>query len=254
MPELVYPPVITVAKGAFRWLGLQFALTGGEHVPRTGGAVMALNHVGYLDFTFGGYAAQPAGRFVRFMAKQEVFAHRLAGPLMRGMHHIEVDREAGAQSYRQAVTALRNGEIVGVFPEATISASFELKSFKTGAARLAIDAGVPLLPTVIWGSQRIMTKGRPRDLRRRHIPILIAVGPPLATAPGDDRVAMTAVLKERMQVLLDGLQASYPDRPSRPEDQWWLPARLGGTAPSPAEAAASESRAAALRRARRSAN
>lgn len=254
MPELVYPPVIVFAKGVFRYLGLRFTVEGTENVPRSGGAVMAVNHVGYLDFTFAGYAAQPAGRVVRFMAKQEVFSHRLAGPLMRGMHHIEVDREAGAQSYRQAITALRAGEIVGVFPEATISVSFELKAFKTGAARMAIDAGVPLLPTVVWGSQRILTKDRPRELRRRHVPVYIGIGEPVPTRPGDDRVAVTAVLKERMQLLLDRAQSRYPDQPSGPDDQWWLPARLGGSAPTPATAATREAEARALRRARRVAN
>jgi 1-acyl-sn-glycerol-3-phosphate acyltransferase len=215
---------------------------------------MAINHVSYLDFTFAGLAAQPAHRMVRFMAKQVVFGHPVAGPLMRGMHHIEVDRDAGAQSYRRATTALRAGEIIGVFPEATISVSFELKAFKTGAARMAIDAGVPLLPTVIWGSQRIMTKGRPRNLRRRHIPVFISVGEPVPTRPDDSRVAITAVLKERMQELLDKAQAAYPDQPAGPEDSWWLPARLGGTAPTLAEAAVLETAAAAERRARRAGN
>src|SRR4051812_9297968 len=125
---------------------------------------MVINHIGYLDFTYAGLAARPARRLVRFMAKQEVFTHKVSGPLMRGMHHIPVDREAGAGSYRTAVDALRAGEIVGVFPEATISRSFELKDFKAGAARMASEAGVPLLPTIIWGSQRGWTKGRPKRL------------------------------------------------------------------------------------------
>ena len=55
---------------------------------------MAINHIGYLDFTFAGLAARKSGRLVRFMAKQEVFGHRIAGPLMRGMRHIPVDRAA----------------------------------------------------------------------------------------------------------------------------------------------------------------
>ena len=161
MAELVYPPIINLARVVFRAQGLRFNLRGTENVPRHGGAVMVINHIGYLDFTYAGLAARPARRLVRFMAKQEVFTHKVSGPLMRGMHHIPVDREAGAGSYRAAVEALRAGEIVGVFPEATISRSFELKDFKAGAARMAAEAGVPLLPTIIWGSQRVWTKGRP---------------------------------------------------------------------------------------------
>ena len=133
MAERVYPPVIAFARALFRVQGLRIRIEGADNVPRTGGAVMAINHIGYLDFTFAGCAALPAGRLVRFMAKQEVFSHPVSGPLMRGMHHIPVDRAAGAASYRAALQALRAGEIVGVFPEATISRSFELKEFKSGA-------------------------------------------------------------------------------------------------------------------------
>jgi 1-acyl-sn-glycerol-3-phosphate acyltransferase len=232
MAELTYTPVITLAKLVFRSLGLHFTVTGVEHVPRMGGAVMAINHVGYLDFTFAGLAAQPAGRLVRFMAKKEVFDHRVSGPLMRGMRHIPVDRwGVAADSYHAAVKALRAGEIVGVFPEATISQSFELKEFKTGAARMAMEAGVPLLPCVVWGSQRVFTKGRPKDLTR-GTPIRVVVGEPFMPDPGADPVAVTAELKRRMQVLLEEAQATYPGAPRGPGDTWWIPARLGGTAPT----------------------
>ena len=163
----------------FRVLDIRFEVRGAEYIPRTGGAVLASNHVSYLDFIFCGYAAQPSGRLVRFMAKDAVFTHRISGPLMRGMHHIRVDRDAGAASYQQSVAALRGGEIVGVFPEATISRSFQIKTCKTGAARMAADAGVPIVPMVTWGGQRLWTKGRPKTLTRRHTVVLLVVGAPM---------------------------------------------------------------------------
>src|SRR5674536_400529 len=83
----------------FRVLDISFDVRGAEHIPRSGGAVLASNHVSYLDFIFCGYAAQPSKRFVRFMAKDVVFKHRISGPLMRGMHHIPVDRDAGCLLY-----------------------------------------------------------------------------------------------------------------------------------------------------------
>ncbi len=129
-------------------------MTGTEHVPRSGGVLLACNHIGYVDFIYGGLAANPSGRLVRFMAKRELFTHRYVGPLMRSLHHIEVDRGAGVASYRTAVEYLRAGEAVGIFPEATISRSFELKEFKTGAVRIAAEAGVPVVPVVMWGTQR----------------------------------------------------------------------------------------------------
>ncbi len=237
MADPVYRPVVVLAKTVFRALGLRFTITGDEHVPDTGGAVMALNHIGYLDFTFGGLAAHPKRRLVRFMAKKEVFDHRVSGPLMRGMKHIPVDRGGAAiESYHAAVEALRRGEIVGVFPEATISESYELKEFKTGAARMAMEAGVPLLPVVLWGSQRVYTKGHPRDLTR-GTPIRIVVGEPFTPAPGSDPVEVTADLKARMAVLLDEARATYPGGPRTPDDTWWVPKALGGTAPTLEEAA-----------------
>ncbi len=195
MAEVVYPAVIGLARVVFRVQGLRFTLQGTEHVPRQGGAVMVINHVGYMDFTYAGLAARPAKRLVRFMAKNDVFDHRISGPLMRGMHHISVDREAGSASFREALTALKNGEIVGVFPEATISRSFQLKEFKAGAVRMAAAARVPLLPAVIWGSQRVWTKDHPKQLGRTKTPITVRVGEPITVPPegrhgrGDRRAA-----------------------------------------------------------------
>lgn len=253
MAEPTYTPVIAFARLVFRGLGLRFHISGEQNVPRTGGAVLAINHIGYLDFTFAGLAARPAGRLVRFLAKKEVFDHRISGPLMRGMKHIPVDRHGAAgDSYHLAVRALAAGEIVGVFPEATISQSYELKEFKTGAARMALEAGVPILPCVIWGSQRIFTKGRPKDLTR-GTPIRIVIGEPFAPEPDADPVQVTADLKARMQVLLDEARSTYAGAPRGPGDTWWIPASLGGTAPTPEQAARRQADADAARAARRAA-
>ncbi|MCF6526633.1 1-acyl-sn-glycerol-3-phosphate acyltransferase [Streptomyces sp. JJ36] len=238
MPEFVYPPVIGAARTFFKALDLRFDMHGTEHVPRRGGAVLASNHIGYLDFVFTGLAARPARRLVRFMAKESVFRHRVAGPLMRAMKHIPVDRAEGEHAYRHALRALRSGEIVGVFPEATISPSFTLSSFKSGAARLAQEAGLPLLPMALWGTQRLWTKGRGRDFGRNHIPIGIRVGEPLRAAPGELATAVTERLRDRVQELLEAAQRAYPAAPRDADDAWWLPAHLGGTAPAPAGAGA----------------
>ena len=231
----MYPPVVLAAKTMFRVLDNRLRVTGTEHVPRSGGAVIACNHVSYLDFIFCGLGAQPAKRLVRFMAKKEIFDNRIAGPLMRGMHHISVDRAAGKASYDEAVDRLRSGEVVGVFPEATISRSFTVKPIKSGAVRMAADAGVPVVPMALWGTQRLWTKGRPRTLTKRHVPIHIHAGEPFRPTPDDDPDLLTGQLRTRMQEILDELQAGYPDRPADEDDRWWLPAHLGGTAPTPAE-------------------
>jgi 1-acyl-sn-glycerol-3-phosphate acyltransferase len=250
--ELVYKPVIGLAKLTFRILDMSIDITGKEHLPATGGAVLAMNHVSYADFVFVGLAGVKARpqRLVRFMAKEEVFAHRVSGPLMRGMKHISVDRSAGASAFQVALEAVRSGEVVGVFPEATISRSLQLKDFKYGAARMAIDAGVPLIPCITWGGQRLLPKGRRREVAR-HLPITVAIGPGIRPEPSADPSVVTKELRETMTGMLETVQATYPDQPRNDADRWWLPAALGGTAPTPEEAAALDAAAAEERRRRR---
>ena len=248
MRDLTYPFIIGSAKTAFRLLGQRFVMTGTEHVPRTGGVLLACNHISYVDFIYGGLAANPAGRLVRFMAKREIFAHRIGGPVMRSMHHIEVDRGSGEASFRTAVDYLRAGEAVGIFPEATISRSMELKDFKTGAVRIAAEAGVPVLPVVLWGTQRMMTKDHPRDFSRGTT-IAITVGQPLHPT-GADPVAETAELRSVMAGLLDRTIRAYPAE-EQPPGSWWLPASYGGSAPTPEEALRLDAEELERRRARK---
>ncbi|MEU5050322.1 lysophospholipid acyltransferase family protein [Streptomyces sp. NPDC021096] len=242
MAELVYPPVIGVARTMFKALDLRFDIQGTEHIPQRGGAVLVSNHIGYLDFVFCGLAARPAKRLVRFMAKDSVFRHKVSGPLMRAMKHIPVDRAAGLEAYRHALTALRSGEIIGVFPEATISTSFTLKNFKSGAARLAQEAGVPLVPMALWGTQRLWTKGQKRNLGRDHIPVAIRVGEPVTAGAEESADTVTERVRSRVQGLLESAQRAYPVRTEGPGDSWWIPAHLGGTAPTPAQAAGTDRR------------
>ena len=230
MAEIVYPPVVVFLKTCWRYLGLRFDFKGVENIPRDGGAILAMNHVAYLDFALIGTAALPVKRYVRFMAKKEIFENKIAGPLMRGMHHISVDRSSGSASFVAALRALKSGEIVGIFPEGTISVSFELKEFKSGAVRLAMGAGVPVIPAVIWGSQRIWTKKVKRNLKRNKYPISVTFGEPLYFTKADDVEEGEAQLRAAMQALLLDVQSHYPDSH---EGARWAPIRLGGSAPAP---------------------
>ena len=155
---------------------------------------------------------------------------------MKGMRHIPVDRAAGLGSFDAARDALRAGEIIGVFPEATISRSFELKAFKSGTVRLAQEAGVPILPVTIWGSQRVWTKGQPRKMGRHGIPLLITVGAPIVVGADENAAAATARLRAAMEAQLRADQDIYPAWPDA--ERHLLPSRLGGTAPTLEEAAA----------------
>jgi 1-acyl-sn-glycerol-3-phosphate acyltransferase len=248
MLDLTYPPVIAAAKTWMRLEGMKFQFTGTEHIPKTGGGLIASNHVGYVDFVFNGLAANRRGRLVRFMAKKEAFEGPV-GSLMRSLHHIAVDRADGEGSMQHAVDYCRAGELVGIFPEATISRSFEIKECKTGAVRIAADAGVPLIPMVVWGTQLLKTKDHPADLWSRGKTIAIRTGEPIEVT-GKDPVAETAILRAAIATLLDEAIAEYP---ISPEGQWWAPARLGGTAPTPEQAKQMDVEEYAARAARKSA-
>jgi len=228
--DLVYPPVVVAIKLLWKYLGLQFDFQGDHHIPRKGGAILSINHIGYLDFALTGTAALPTGRYVRFMAKKEVFDNKLAGPLMRGMHHICVDRSSGTASFVAALRALRAGEVIGIFPEGTISVSFEIKELKSGAVRLAMASGVPVIPTIVWGSQRIWTKKVKRNLRRNKFPIIVAFGEPLYFDKQSDVEAGELLLRQTMISMLHEVQRKYPDSH---QGERWAPVRLGGSAPAP---------------------
>jgi 1-acyl-sn-glycerol-3-phosphate acyltransferase len=246
----LYFPVIKTMRGLFAVLGLRLDVRGAENLPETGGAVVAINHTSFLDFIFAGIPADDAGhRYIRFMAKDAVFKHPISGPLMRGMKHIPVDRSAGAGAFDAAVDALRRGELVGVFPEATMSRSFDIKDFKTGAARMAVAADVPLIPEIVFGGQRMYSYDH-KDFSRGNA-VSVTVGEPMHPTAQDDPEAVTADLRARMIRMLDDVVEQYPDRPSGTEDDWWLPARFGGSAPTLEQAAVIESEVKARKAARR---
>ncbi len=226
----------TAAWIAFRTMDLQrwqFDVRGAEHLPVRGGAVIAANHIGFWDFfTIGREAYYRHGRPVRILAKDTLFEVPVFGRVMHAAEHIPVYRAQGADALRAAVTALQQGELVLVLPEQTISPAFELLPFKTGAARMAAAAGVPLLPSASWGSHRFHTVlHRPQP--RWRLPVSVAYGAPLHPAPDSDPEAVTAELREHVRELADDLVTTYAD--GTPAGAWWVPARFGGGAPSPAE-------------------
>ena len=237
--EPIYRAAIGLGMGLFRFWRLRRIETGLENLPDLGGAVLSMTHFGYLEFALIEWATWKHNRRrIRFLATKRAFDKPGIGWLLRGMHHIPVDMERGAAAYADAVTALRAGELIGVFPEAGVSASFEVRELKTGAVRLAAEAGVPVIPVAVWGGQRLMTKNHSVPFRDRFgVPISFAFGGPITVAPTDDPRVVTDTLQRTMQGMVDRLQSDYPvDGTS----QWWQPHSLGGTAPTSDEAAAAE--------------
>ncbi len=251
--EPVYDTVIGAARTLWLAQGLKFKISGVENVPANGPGVVAINHTGYLDFTLAGIPAFLQGkRKVRFMAKKEVFDNKIGGPVMRALKHIPVDRGNGAESFEAAVDYLKAGELVGVYPEATISRSFEIKTFKSGAARMALESGAPIIPTVIWGAQRIWTKGHPKALGRNNFKIVIGVAEPIAPEGTADEI--TARLHEVMTAKLAECQEIYREwNGPYPAGEFWVPAKFGGGAPTLDEANAMDAADAEAKAAKRAA-
>jgi 1-acyl-sn-glycerol-3-phosphate acyltransferase len=249
MAEPLYRGIVTVFKGVFRGLGMRIDVAGEENIPREGGAILAINHTSYLDFALGGIPADLRGRrLVRFMAKDTIFRHPVAGPLMRGMKHIPVDRDAGSAAFRDAVDAAKSGELIGVFPEATMSESLEIKELKNGAVRMARTAKVPLIPMVIFGGHRVLGY-ETRDFSRGRS-ICMTVGSPFDIPRGSNPDELTEQLRIELIGLLDQTIARYPDRP---DGAPWIPKRHGGSAPTLEDAAIREDERRARRRAEREA-
>lgn len=249
--EPVYTAAIAAGRGLFGFWRLKRRIVGAEHLPHDGGAVVAMTHFGYLEFALIEWATWLHNRRrIRFMAKKSVFAKPMVGWLMRGMRHIPVDMASGREAYAAAAEALRRGELIGVFPEAGVSASFTVRELKTGAARLAAEAEVPIIPIAVWGGHRLLTKNRSiRFSERFGIPVHFAVGAPVAVTDADDPRAVTDDLRRSLQKLTDRLHADYPVSGA---GRWWQPRHLGGTAPTPDEAAAADAERARRRESRRS--
>jgi len=234
-----------VVEYAIRAAGVDWRVDGLEHLPREGPAIVASNHVSYLDFAFVMLSAPRPRREMRFLARADLFDGRFLGWFLRGVGQIPVDRDRDPLgALRNARACLDRGELVGVHPEGTISPSFVPRErAATGTVRLAEAADVDIVPCAVWGSQRLLTKWRPARIPPRGIPVRVRYGAPWR-ASADDPVERTAELMRRIAGLLQELQAEDDLEPGA----WWVPAHLGGSAPTPAEA---EERLAAQRAERR---
>ncbi len=228
--EPVFRSLEIAAKALVAATGTKITYQSLENIPRTGGAVMAINHTSYVDWLPAALAVHYRGRRIRYMIKAEMQQVKIVNFLIKHTKTIPVNRGAGSEAYTEAVRLLKAGEVVGLMPEATISRSFELKEFKTGAARMAIEAEVPMIPLIVWGAQRIWTKDHPRNVGRKKIPVIVAAGRPLP--PVGDVEHLDAALRDEMTSLLHRVQEEYP----HPAGAFWVPERLGGGAPTVAKA------------------
>ncbi|WP_026460094.1 lysophospholipid acyltransferase family protein [Schaalia suimastitidis] len=137
--------------------------SGAEHIPTDGGFIAVCNHVSYVDGVLSCWQMARMGVPVRIMAKIELFSVPVVGAIFRALRLVPVDRKSKVPGAALAPTAeaLRSGEAVAIYPEGTLTSDpdFWPMKLKTGAARLALDTQVPVIPYVQWGGQKIFPDG-----------------------------------------------------------------------------------------------
>jgi 1-acyl-sn-glycerol-3-phosphate acyltransferase len=202
--------------------GLRWTVEGIEHIPETGPALLASNHVSYLDPLVVAYVADLRGRRVRNLAKAELFDKRIMAWALHQLGQIPVQRgSATATALDAAAGALGRGELVVVFPEGTISKDLEPMAAKTGAVRLARAAGVPVVPVGLWGAHRILTAGR-KPRWRVGVAEVAVVGEPLRFAPTDNPREASDRLMAAICAQVARARELYPQHPGTDEDDWWV--------------------------------
>lgn len=173
---------------------------GAEHLPRTGGVVVVTNHVSHIDPLLFAHFLFDNGRLPRFLGKEVLFRVFFVGQVLRGAKQIPVYRESADASaaYRSAVAAVRAGECVAIYPEATLTRDPDLWPMvgKTGAARVALETGAPVIPIAQWGPQELL----PPYAKRPHLfprpTVHVWAGPPVDLAEFQGRPIDGPLLRE----------------------------------------------------------
>ena len=237
-----YDATVALGRVALGALGLRTEMEGLDNLPTTGPAIVAATHVAYPDFMTLAAAGRKRGRSIRFLTRHDVWNTPVVRAAMTGMRHVPVDREAPAAAYVTARRLLREGEVVGIFPEAGISWSYTVRSLMPGAVALARETGAPLVPASQWGVQRVWSVGRPVAGRKPRPDLTrgrrndLRLGTPFTVPADGDLVDWTTRLGVELTGLLEELQARPHLRPQSGEHAPWYPAHLGGHAPDRREA------------------
>jgi 1-acyl-sn-glycerol-3-phosphate acyltransferase len=199
---------------------LKWNIEGLEQIPAKGGALLAVNHISYLDPLVAAYIVDKAGRRPRFLAKADLFDDKRIGWILRGAGQIPVKRGTAdaPMAMDQALEAVRKGEIVVIFPEGTITTDPDLHPMaaKSGVARLALMTGAPVIPMAMWGTQNIWPKGFRKHWWPPGQDVLVRIGKPMyiegdADSPAEWKRAGDEVM-DAIAALLAGLRPAVPDR------------------------------------------
>lgn len=183
--------------------------TGAENLPRDRGFVAVSNHISHLDVFVFAHFLNDEGIVPHFLGKVEVFRIPFIGAVLRGADQIPVYRETGraADAYRAAVKAVEDGKCVGIYPEGTVTREPNLWPMrgKTGAARIALETGCPVIPVAQWGAQEVLGpySHRPSVLPRHTM--RVSAGKPVDLSDLQGRPVTGAVLAEATERIMVAL-------------------------------------------------
>jgi 1-acyl-sn-glycerol-3-phosphate acyltransferase len=202
------------------WFNLRYE--GLEHIPRTGPAIVACNHLSYLDPLTVASAVCKAGRRPRFLAKDDLFRIPVVGSVFRGVRQIPVERGSRdvANALRAAEDAIDEGEVVVIYPEGTMTSRPDHLPMqgRSGTVRLSLTTGVPITPLASWGSQAVWQKSGRGSLKLGR-PVWMRAGPPIDRSARRQEVSdaealrqMTTELMAVLTSMVEDLREGYPRR------------------------------------------
>ncbi len=202
---------------------LRLRIEGEEHLPLSGGCVIACNHTRGPDYVIVGYASP---RQIYYMAKAEIFAyHPLLAKLVASSGAFPVHRGRGdTNAIEQAIAVVRAGHVLGMFPEGTRSRDGALQRAKLGVAKIALGAQAPIVPVVVIGSEPVM-----HDVLKfkRRPPVVVRFGPPVpaegaATSAEDLQRLTTRMMLAMAELLPPERRGYYADAKALAKEDAWV--------------------------------
>jgi 1-acyl-sn-glycerol-3-phosphate acyltransferase len=209
---LVKPPLTVLTRRT--WSGM-------EHIPATGGAIFVANHMSHADPLVVAHFVYDAGRWPQFLAKSSLFRIPLLGPFLSAVRQIPVHRGTtdAIKALDSALAAVKDGESVIIYPEGTTTREPDLWPMrgKTGVARLWLATGVPVIPVVMWGPERIFDPRNGRINLRPRTPVTVVAGPPIdlsqwegATPGATTLTEITDTIMLHLRDMLAGIRPGTP--------------------------------------------
>ncbi|MFD2768455.1 lysophospholipid acyltransferase family protein [Micromonospora eburnea] len=218
---LVKPPLNVWTRRTWR---------GMEHLRHPGGIIIVPNHVGHTDPLVAAHFVHDAGRWPQFLGKASLFRIPVIGWILYRCKQIPVERGTveAAKSLDKLVAAVQAGGAVVIYPEGTITREPDLWPMrgKTGAARLALATGAPVIPVAMWGPERMFEPRTGRLSLRPRIPVTVVAGPPVDLSRWADATPSRAVLEEMTDTIMLRIRDMVAEiRGGTPPPLWERPAR-----------------------------